>query len=113
MVNARQVARWIVDDIAGELNDRGLDWECAGPEERQVFINRWLDTAEEYVKKYPGLQAELEGKSIHHIGGDSGNNSPENLGLAEFTTEEQEINAMSPGCIRWPRTHRTKRGRTE
>jgi hypothetical protein len=55
MDNARQVARWIVDDIISDLSGRkGLDneWDNIDSDVQREIATTWLNMTEEYVKKY-------------------------------------------------------------
>ena len=54
MADARQVARWIVDDIVDDILGRkgiGNELEEIDEDVKQEMITRWLDTAEAYIKK--------------------------------------------------------------
>jgi len=58
MATARQIARWIVDDIAADIQNRkgiGNEFEEIDEDVRQEMITGWLDIAEAHVKKYESL----------------------------------------------------------
>lgn len=64
MADARQVARWIVNDIAHDISSRkGLDneWDAIDEDVKQEMILGWLDSAEAYIKKYDGNVYVIEG----------------------------------------------------
>lgn len=55
MASARQVARWIIDDLIRDLSDRrGLDneWDAIDRDVKQEIVSLWMNIAEAYVKKY-------------------------------------------------------------
>jgi hypothetical protein len=89
VANARQVARWIVDDIVAYIRDARVGdvavdshtlFDTSSGTARTV-VNDWLDSAEEYVKRYPGTD-DLS-RSVDHINGDIYDNRMENLRIVD------------------------------
>jgi len=72
MANARQVARWIVDDICYDLHLHGHECPPIGT------VLRWLDIAEAGAKKYSSEDDE-DMRALHHVNGNVCDNRPENL----------------------------------
>ena len=58
MASARQIARWIVDDIVADIQDVStLDraWKKLTEKKQREIVLQWMTWAEAYAKKYePG-----------------------------------------------------------
>lgn len=58
--DARQVARWIIDDIVFDISDRngiGNEWHQIDDDIKHEIVILWMKWAEEYIKKYEGKDA--------------------------------------------------------
>lgn len=61
MASARQVARWIVDDIISDISGcKGLgdEWDATDGDIQQEIARSWISTVEAYIKKYEPEGAE-------------------------------------------------------